>query len=198
MVARRRRVVIAAGRWLTWTAGRLDRLHLRCEGAAAALDAALAERRALAVEVAAHPSTDAASAVLLLDAATAGRSFQHESDLSAVFRAVRPDAPADAPVGRDRRGRPTRPAGPPDPQRPGRDQLLLRSRRRVRWFRLAGHAAPPPMVAFDDRVPSADPGPHARPDVTWDRPTGSTGFAAPSMQPLVSTVTADHVDEGTS
>lgn len=156
-------VVLVTAVWLSWTAGRLDRMHVRCEGAAAALDAALAERRALAVEVAAHPSTDAASAVLLLDAATAGRSFQHESDLSAVLRAVRPDAPADglwdAIAEAGRRVRLAR--------RIHNDlvatTLALRSRHRVRWFRLAGHALPPPMIAFDDRTDDADPGPARSP-----------------------------------
>ena len=156
-------VVLVTAVWLSWTAGRLDRMHVRCEGAAAALDAALAERRALAVEVAAHPSTDAASAVLLLDAATAGRSFQHESDLSAVLRAVRPDVPADglwdAIAEAGRRVRLAR--------RIHNDlvatTLALRSRHRVRWFRLAGHAPPPPMIAFDDRTDDADPGPARSP-----------------------------------
>jgi hypothetical protein len=150
-------VVVLTAVWLSWTAGRLDRMHVRCEGAAAALDAALAERRALVVEVAAHPSTDAASAVLLLDAATAGRSFQHESDLSAVLRAVRPDAPADSLWDAiDEAGQRVRLA-----RRIHNDlvatTLALRSRHRVRWLRLAGHAPAPPMVAFDDRTDDADP-----------------------------------------
>jgi hypothetical protein len=156
-------VVLVTAVWLSWTAGRLDRMHVRCEGAAAALDAALAERRALAVEVAAHPSTDAASAVLLLDAATAGRSFQHESDLSAVLRAVRPDAPADALwEAIAEAGQRVRLA-----RRIHNDlvatTLALRSRHRVRWFRLAGHAPPPPMIAFDDQTDDADPGPARSP-----------------------------------
>ena len=156
-------VVLVTAVWLSWTAGRLDRMHVRCEGAAAALDAALAERRALVVEVAAHPSTDAASAVLLLDAATAGRSFQHESDLSAVLRAVRPDAPADALWDAiAEAGQRVRLA-----RRIHNDlvatTLALRSRHRVRWFRLAGHAPPPPMIAFDDRTDDADPGPARSP-----------------------------------
>jgi hypothetical protein len=154
-------VVIAL--WLSWTAGRLDRMHVRCEGAAAALDAALAERRALVVEVAAHPSTDPASAVLLLDAATAGRSFQHESDLSAVLRAVRPDVPADALWDAiTEAGQRVRLA-----RRIHNDlvatTLALRGRRRVRWFRLAGHAPAPPMIAFDDRTDDAGPGQYRSP-----------------------------------
>ena len=157
-------VVLVSAVWLSWTAGRLDRMHVRCEGAAAALDAALAERRALVVEVAAHPSTDAASAVLLLDAATAGRSFQHESDLSAVLRAVRPDRAGGRACG-------TRSPRPAERVRLARrihndlvaTTLALRSRHRVRWFRLAGHAPPPPMIAFDDRTDDADPGPARSP-----------------------------------
>jgi hypothetical protein len=167
-------VVLLTAAWSVWTAGRLDRMHLRCEGAVAALDAALAERRALVLEVAAHPSTDPASAVLLLDAATteigtggtgaSGRSFQHESDLSAVLRAVRPDHPEgalwDEIAAIGERVQLAR--------RIHNDvvatTLALRDRRRVRWFRLAGHAPRPPMIAFDDRPAGPDwgDGAHAR------------------------------------
>ncbi len=82
--------------WLGWTAGRLDRMHLRCQGTAAALDAALARRRAAVLELATQPDIDPAVALLLIDAGTAedtgGQShrWQKESDLSALLRAVWP------------------------------------------------------------------------------------------------------------
>jgi len=146
-------LVLLTAAWFSWTAGRLDRLHLRCEGAAAALDAALAARRALALEAAAQPTTDPASAVLLADAATdSGHTYQVESNLSAVLRAVRPEPPRPEPwdelVAVGERVQVAR--------RIHNDlvatTLALRERRRVRWFRLAGHAPAPEMVAFDDAV----------------------------------------------
>ena len=47
--------------YVTWTAGRLDRLHARVDAAAAALDAALVRRAAAARAVATHlpPGPDA-------------------------------------------------------------------------------------------------------------------------------------------
>ncbi len=158
-------VALLVAGWLSWTAGRLDRMHLRVEGARAALDAALARRRALAFELSAGGVTDPASALLLADAATrpvetepTDERWQRESDLSAVLRAVAAE-----------QGVPT---GSPDgiwselepamgrvmlARRIHNDlvgtTLALRARRRVRWFRLAGNAPAVAMIAFDDQAP---------------------------------------------
>ncbi|MGA9345340.1 MAG: hypothetical protein WBV37_09605 [Nocardioidaceae bacterium] len=156
--------LVVAG-WLSWTAGRLDRMHLRVDGARAALDAALARRRAVAIELSGGGLADPASAVLLADAAMQPLDgdreldrWQRESDLSAVLRAVA--------VGRGAA------SGPSDDawaelalatervtmaRRIHNDlvgtTLALRGRRRVRWFRLAGHAPAVAMIAFDDEPP---------------------------------------------
>jgi hypothetical protein len=146
--------------WLSWTAGRLDRLHVRCEGSTAALWAALAERRALALEAAARPGLDPPTAVLLVDAATFGpvaenssSAWQRESELSEVLRAVWPEVGVGDPW-ESLSAAATRVSLA---RRIHNDLvatcLSLRSRRRVRWFRLAGRAPAPQMVAFDDAPP---------------------------------------------
>lgn len=144
--------------WLSWTAGRLDRMHLRCDGAAAALAAALAQRRALALEVAGQPTTDAATAVLLADAAAREPSglatWQQESDLSAVLRAVGPVQP-DSEAWVDLLAMTHQVS---IARRVHNDLASttrsLRDRRRVRWFRLAGRAPAPEMISFDDEPPT--------------------------------------------
>ncbi len=153
-------LVIMSTAWLTWTAGRLDRMHLRCEAARSALDAALARRCALSIELAGGGLGDPASALLVLDAAmgardgSAGESrWQAESDLTAALHSIElPDA-GRWPVVVDlveaaRRVSMAR--------RIHNDlvatTMLLRQRRRVRWFHLAGRAPAPRTISFDDRV----------------------------------------------
>ncbi|GAB3450843.1 membrane protein [Streptomonospora sediminis] len=83
--------------YVSWRAGRLDRLHTRVETAYAALDAALLRRGAVVLELASSPALEPASAVLLGDAAGQarrahgrGRSARElaESNLSRALRAV--------------------------------------------------------------------------------------------------------------
>jgi hypothetical protein len=162
-------VMLASAAWFSWTAGRLDRMHLRCARVQAALDAELAHRRALALELAGSVSTDRASALLLVDAATPTTSkaeadrWQRESDLSAVLRAVLPqtgstadDLAGTSPEVVDELAAVALRIGLA--RRIHNDlvatTLALRARRRVRWFRLAGHAEPPAMISFDDEPPS--------------------------------------------
>ena len=155
-------VAVVTAMWCSWTAGRLDRLHVRCEGARSALEAALARRRALSLELAGSPGMDPASSVLLTDAATpvtsdgdSGERWQAESDLSIVIRAIAPDAPL-SPTWDDLGSTAQRVALS---RRIHNDlvatTLSLRSRRRVRWFRLAGGAKAPATVSFDDEPPAA-------------------------------------------
>ncbi len=144
--------------WFSWTAGRLDRMHLRCDGAGAALTAALAERRALALEIAGQPTTDPATAVLLADAAArepaTDGSWQQESAFSEVLRAVWPAEPATEQWAELLAA--TRQVS--IARRVHNDLAstarTLRERRRVRWFRLAGHARSPAMISFDDEPPT--------------------------------------------
>lgn len=152
-------LVVVTGLWLVWTANRLDKLHLRCAVAVATLEQQALRRCLAAQELAVSGSlTDPASALLLNDAAAATRDlsgderWSAESDLTAVLRLVEPvgaagpfseelsDAARRLEIGR----------------RVHNDvvasTLALRSRRRVRWFHLAGHAVAPSLVAFDDRA----------------------------------------------
>ncbi len=156
--------LVVAG-WLSWTAGRLDRMHLRVDGARAALDAALARRRAVAIELSAGGLADPASAMLLADAATRPLErdderdrWQRESDLSAVLRAVVAGREASSGLSDDAWAELALAAERVTMARRIHNDLVgttlaLRERRRVRWFRLAGHAPPVAMIAFDDELP---------------------------------------------
>lgn len=148
--------------WFTWTAGRLDRMHLRLEAARAGLDAQLARRAGLAAELGASGGLDPASALLLLEAADQTRDtggadrWQAESELTAVLREVGVPAPDAEPLVSELvhdLDEATRRAGMA--RRIHNDLATatrgLHDRRRVRWFRLAGHAEPPELLEFDDR-----------------------------------------------
>jgi hypothetical protein len=86
-------VVAIAGVYVSWRAGRLDRLHARVDGARAALDAALLRRSSVALELAASGLLDPATSLLLATAAHDARSADGvqelpESDLTRALRAV--------------------------------------------------------------------------------------------------------------
>jgi hypothetical protein len=82
-----------AGVYVSWRAGRLDRLHARLEAARFALDAALVRRSSVALELASANLLDPATSVLLAGAAHDARAAraareQPESDLTRALRAV--------------------------------------------------------------------------------------------------------------
>lgn len=90
-------IVIAAaillGVYVSWRAGRLDRLHARVEAARAALDAALVRRSSVALELAACGLLDPATSVLIAGAAHDARAAGApdelaESDLTRALRAA--------------------------------------------------------------------------------------------------------------
>jgi hypothetical protein len=90
-------IVLAAlavlGVYISWRAGRLDRLHARLEAARFALDAALVRRSSIALELASSGLLDPATSVLLAGAAHDARSAEQarempESDLTRALRAV--------------------------------------------------------------------------------------------------------------
>ena len=87
-------VVLAIfGVYISWRAGRLDRLHARLEAARFALDAALVRRSSIALELASSGLLDPATSVLLAGAAHDARCAQvgremPESDLTRALRAV--------------------------------------------------------------------------------------------------------------
>ncbi|HEX4831856.1 MAG TPA: hypothetical protein VH478_12280 [Trebonia sp.] len=62
-------VLVLIGTYLSWRAGRLDRLHARTDNALTALDLALVRRSASAYELAASGALDPATSLLLADAA---------------------------------------------------------------------------------------------------------------------------------
>jgi hypothetical protein len=81
------------GVYISWRAGRLDRLHARVETARASLDAALVRRSSVALELASSGLLDPAASLLLADLAHDARSAQTarelaESDLTRALRAV--------------------------------------------------------------------------------------------------------------
>ncbi len=92
-------VVILLGVYISWRAGRLDRLHTRLEAARAALDATLVRRSSVALELASSGFLDPATSLLLAGAAhdaRGGNQAGHqdrprelaESDLSRALRAA--------------------------------------------------------------------------------------------------------------
>jgi hypothetical protein len=84
---------LLAGVYVSWRAGRLDRLHARVEAARAALDAALVRRSSVALELAACGLLDPATSLLIAGAAHDARSAGEpneaaESDLTRALRAA--------------------------------------------------------------------------------------------------------------
>ncbi|MER5771199.1 LemA family protein [Streptomyces sp. NPDC001985] len=164
--------------YLSWTAGRLDRLHTRIDAARAALDAQLLRRASVTQELATAGVLDPAASIVLYEAAHAARQAEEEqrevaeSELSAALRAVfeeaeQLDAVRRVPGGEDAtlelaqavRRVPMARRFHNDAVRAAR---ALRRHRKVRWFRLAGHAPFPLAFEMDDEPPTA----------LADRPTG--------------------------
>lgn len=86
-------IAVLIGVYVSWRAGRLDRLHARTEAARAALEAALLRRNCVAVELASSGLLDPATSVLLAEAAHDARAGSRqrelaESDLSRALRAA--------------------------------------------------------------------------------------------------------------
>ena len=84
---------VLVGVYVSWRAGRLDRLHKRTETARAALDAALVRRSSVAQELAACGVLDPATSLLLAGAAHDARAAGQpdelaESDLTRALRAA--------------------------------------------------------------------------------------------------------------
>ncbi|HEX4253655.1 MAG TPA: hypothetical protein VH089_01135 [Streptosporangiaceae bacterium] len=69
-------VILFLGVYVSWRAGRLDRMHTRLEAARAALDVTLVRRSSVVLELAASGFLDPATSVLLADAAHEARGGQ--------------------------------------------------------------------------------------------------------------------------
>lgn len=159
--------------YLRGLAARLDRLHLRVEVSDAVLDARLERRAALTREVAVEAGLDPASAVLLLDAATAAQHSDRggpsrmaaESDLSGALRAVFGDRETVDAIAESADGLAmlTELAevsqGVTLARRFANDAVraavAVRRRGIVRALRLAGHAPWPQSRDLDDAPPEA-------------------------------------------
>ncbi|HEX4977526.1 MAG TPA: hypothetical protein VFV40_06630 [Nocardioides sp.] len=164
-------VVALIAFWLSWTASRLDRIHHRIEVARGSLDTWLLRRSGAALELATSGTLDPARSLLLVDAAHAARAAgpedleSAESDLSEALRAVLADPDEVAELRRDPSVGPLLEELAADCRRVELSRRFhndvvvsgraLRSRRRVRWLRLAGRAAPPEPIDLDDVPPGA-------------------------------------------
>jgi len=162
-------LLLLAGFYLSWTAGRLDRLHHRVETARAALDAQLVRRSAVAIELATCGLLDPAASLLVAGAAADAREVADgareaaESDLSRALRAAL-DQPGQAvQLREDRSGAVL--LGELDAaaarvvmaRRFHNDAVratrAVRRKRHVRYLRLAGHAPEPMSFECDDVPP---------------------------------------------
>ncbi len=77
-------IAVLVGFYVSWRATRLDRLHARAEAARATLDAALARRNAVALELAASGLLDPATSLLIAGAG-------HDARAAGQIEAVAPD-----------------------------------------------------------------------------------------------------------
>jgi len=162
-------LLVLIGVYLSWTAGRLDRLHNRVTAAWASLDAQLVRRAAVAGEIA-HAAT--VRGLLPADgcvelAATAGRALDAtqeeraaaENDLGRTLRRTL-DSKAQEAIGSDIEMAPLLAALDAAMTKVVlarrfhstaiEDTVALRNTRVVRWFRLAGSAPYPKYFDIDD------------------------------------------------
>nr|WP_216843372.1 hypothetical protein [Phytoactinopolyspora alkaliphila] len=162
--------LLLLGVYLSWTAGRLDRLHARVDASRAVLDAELLRRSASALELATAGLLDPATSVVVADAASRARTvneesrYQAESDLTAVL-CTGLDDPQDLAALREEipgLGQPLDELGMACRRaahaRRFHNEMVrgaqrLRRKLLVRWLRLAGHAPWPETVELDDTVP---------------------------------------------
>ncbi len=162
--------LLLLGSWLSWTANRLDRMHHRIDVARGTLDAQLLRRSGATLELASSEVLDPPSRLVLLDAAHQARNacpeeFESaESALSQALRAVFADSddvellrtdPLVAPLVDEL----ARDCARVELARRFHNDVVvsargLRSRRRVRWLRLAGHAPELRAVDLDDVPPA--------------------------------------------
>ncbi len=162
--------VVLIGIYLSWTAGRLDRLHARIDAARAALDAQLLRRASVAQEVGTSGVLDPAASIVLYQAAHEARQAEEdhrevaESELSQALRAIfaeegQLEAVREAPGGERTvteltaavRRVPMARRFHNDAVRAAR---AVRRHRVVRVFRLAGHAPFPLAFEMDDEPPA--------------------------------------------
>jgi hypothetical protein len=141
--------------YVSWTAGRLDRLHARVDAAWAALDAALVRRAAAARAVAAAlPDRPAAAALehaarRTLDSGPEGREAL-ENDLSRALRAALPVLPPGADLTELEQASTRVGLARAFHNAAVRDTRVGRQRRIPRALHLAGHRELPQYFEIDD------------------------------------------------
>jgi hypothetical protein len=147
-------VIVVVASYLTWMAGRLDRLAVRVEAAASALDAQLARRAVVAYELSEAASLEplrAAARRALDDRAESVDRGAVESSLSRELRATPAVAGVEEMAILSRKVMLARQFH----NDAVRDLLALRRRRLVRLLHLYGRAAAPSYIEFDAYEPGA-------------------------------------------
>jgi hypothetical protein len=174
-------VLVLLATYVTWTAGRLDRQHVRVEAGRSALDAALVRRAALAEELAelarsVAPGPDLASVVTAARRARDADQEDRERAENDLTRVLRPlvnrltVASTPEPYGHEVAALLGQLASATSRIGLARNiangavehTLALRRRRLVRWLRLAGRAAAPAYFEIDDTSLADDLAPSAR------------------------------------
>lgn len=163
-------LVVVIATYLTWLAGRLDRLHSRTDGARASLDAQLVRRAAAALAIAEYaasvgvltvPAARAlASAARIASTAGTAEREPAENDLSrALHTAVPALLSRDADLRALLADLSTACTSVVVARRfyndAVRDTCAVRTRRLVRLLRLSGHAPAPGYFDIDDTPPDA-------------------------------------------
>ncbi|EWT05879.1 membrane protein [Intrasporangium chromatireducens Q5-1] len=165
-------VLVVVAWYLTYTAARLDRLHVRLTGTVAALDAQLVRRAEASVELANSGLLDGATALILAGAAAQSLETPDEdgeireaveSDLTealslALTSEVVDDLRQSGPLGVDHLERLSSACTRVQLARRFHNDAVTdvrRVRRKlvVRLFHLAGHTPMPGTVEFNDEVP---------------------------------------------
>jgi hypothetical protein len=147
-------LLVLAVVYVTWTAGRLDRLHARVDAAWAALDAQLVRRAAAARAVAGTlppgpvAETLDAAARAALEAGAEGREAC-ENDLSRALRAALPLPPDSAELGELETATTRVGLARSFHNAAVGDTRAIRLRRIPRALRLAGHRALPQFFEID-------------------------------------------------
>jgi hypothetical protein len=180
-------IAVLVGFYVSWRATRLDRLHARAEAARATLDAALARRSAVALELAASGLLDPATSMLIAGAAHDARAVG-QAETAAVAAAdgeAQPRELAESDLSRALRAAFGQPGFRESlTGKSGADELLAeieyaghqvflarkfyndavaatlaaRRRRLVRLLRLAGGAPAPLFFEIDDAPPAGGDG----------------------------------------
>lgn len=148
-------VLVLLGAYVTWTAGRLDRLHARVDAAWAALDAQLVRRAAAARALAPYVPDPAVAAELdeaahvAVDAGEQDREAV-ENTLSRALRSAVPLIAEPAPLEELRAAASKVALARSFHNAAVKDTRSLRWRRIPRLLRLAGHRAMPTYFEIDD------------------------------------------------